>query len=91
MTPRMIETTAEAIAQIGKYVVVKNDKTGSFRTDLVVYVSSRFKKDTATHHLHTANGYGLQMNAYTRVYESYHEAEEALASLMERKRKENEQ
>ena len=47
MTPRMIETTSEAIAQIGKYVVVKNDKTGSFRTDLVVYVSSKFKKDTA--------------------------------------------
>jgi len=91
MTPRMIETTTEAINQIGKFVIVKNDRTGSFRTDLMVYVSSKFKKDTANHYLHTANGYGLQLNAYTRVYESNREAEDALTLLLERKNKENEQ
>ena len=91
MTPRIEELTENARQQIGKYIIVKNDKTGSFRTDRVCRINAVYGPKTATFDLVTENNYQKQYNAYTLVYESRKQAEDALQSLNERQRKHEEQ
>lgn len=81
MTPRLIEIQTDAIQKIGKYVIVKNNKTNTFLIDMVDRVNAVHRKDSATFDLVTMNNYTQQDNAYARVYDSRREAEDALQNL----------
>ncbi len=91
MTPRMIEQLQEAHAKIGYYIITKNDRTGSFRVERVDRVGVTLKSKEVVIDLLTQNNNGLRYSAYSHIFETMKEAEEAVQRLTEMKRKETEE
>lgn len=88
MTPRMIELTTDAISNIGKYILVRHKELKSYKIDIVKRVHADLEKQSATIYLITEQHHHQLFSAHTRVYESRKEAEEALASLIQKQEKE---
>jgi len=81
MTPRMYDLIGEAHQQIGKYVLLKSDKTGKYRVDSVAKIGATLTTDGIVIDLLTLNGFSRQFNAYTKVFNSRKEAEDAATIL----------
>jgi hypothetical protein len=81
MTPRMYEMLRDAHQQIGNYVLLKSDRTGQFRVDSVTKVAATIKPQEIVIDLVTMNGFIRQFNAYTIIFTSRKEAEEAATNL----------
>lgn len=81
MTPRMYDLIGEAHQHIGKYVLLKSDKTGKYRVDSVSKIGATLTLDGIVIDLLTLNGFSRQFNAYTKVFNSRKEAEDAATML----------
>ena len=57
LSPRAYDLIAEAYDQIGNYVLVKNDRTGTYRTEMVTKTGVTMTKDGVSIDLITQNGF----------------------------------
>ena len=81
LSPRAYDLIAEAYDQIGNYVLVKNDRTGTYRTEMVTKTGVTMTKDGVSIDLITQNGFLRKFNAYTKIFHSRKEAEETAMKL----------
>ncbi len=90
LTPRMIELIDEAYSHVGRYVIVKMDKTGMYRVDSVEKAAVTMDTKGVTTDLLTMNSFVVRYSPYSRTYESRKEAEDVAMQLNSRKGEGNE-
>lgn len=81
MSPRALDLIAEAHQNIGNYVILKSDRTGTYRVEMVAKTSVLLTHNGVDIDLVTTNGGLRKFNAYLKVFHSRKEAEETAMKL----------
>ena len=81
MSPRAYDLISEAHQNIGNYVILKSDRTGTYRVEMVEKTAVLMSHKGVDIDLVTTSGGLRKFNAYLKVFQSRKEAEETAMKL----------